>query len=131
MLLRRHDAAEIREGNLHRKLFGLSAVLAAVVCGSACQTVHYATQRSGGGGVVEDNADFFLFGLIGEKVVRMNEVCPAGPARWHNQETFVNGLLGVITLGIYTPRTIVIECAAAPPASPGPTSAEASAPSAG
>jgi Bor protein len=116
--------------HLHRKLFGAGALVALVLCTSACQTVHYATHRSGGGAVVEENADFFLFGLIGEKVVNMNDVCPAaGPARWYNQQSFVNGLLGVITFGIYTPRTIVIECSASSP-NPAPTSAEASAPSA-
>jgi hypothetical protein len=97
---------------MHSKLFRTGAVAALLLCTTGCQTVHYTTGRNAGGGRVEQNAPFFLWGLVGEKVVNMNEVCPdGGAARWKNQQTFLDGFLGTITLGIYSPRTIVIECA--------------------
>lgn len=96
---------------MHSKLLGIGAA-ALLLCTTGCQTVHYTTGRSAGGGRVQQNAPFFLWGLVGTKVVNMNEVCPeAGAARWQNQQTFLDGFLSVITLGIYSPRTIVIECA--------------------
>jgi hypothetical protein len=92
------------------KSLGIAAVAALLLSG--CQTVHYTTGRNAGGGRVEQNAPFFLWGLVGEKVVNLNEVCPqGGAARWKNEQTFLDGFLGFITLGIYSPRTIVIECA--------------------
>lgn len=96
---------------MHSKLFGVAAAAALLFCTTGCQTVHYTTNRHGGGGQVEQNAPFFLWGLVGEKVVNLNEVCAHGAARWHNQQTFLDGFLGAITLGIYSPRTIFIECA--------------------
>lgn len=99
---------------MHSRLSGIGAAAALLLCTTGCQTVHYTTNRPAGGAHVEQNAPFFLWGLVGEKVVNMNEVCPnGGPARWHNQETFLDGFLATITLGIYSPRTIVIECASA------------------
>ena len=79
---------------------------------TGCQTVSYTTNRTGGGNRIEQNAPFFLWGLAGEKVVDMDALCPNGPARWYSQQTFLDGFLSTITLGLYSPRTIVIECAA-------------------
>ncbi len=78
---------------------------------SGCFTVRYTTNRESGGTHHEEGADFFLWGLVGEKVVSLDGICPQGVARWYNQATFLNGFLYVITLGIYAPRTIVVECA--------------------
>jgi hypothetical protein len=52
-----------------------------------------------------------------------------------NQQSFVDGLLGAITIGIYIPRTIEIECAGGKaggwepaPLAAAPLAAEGSAP---
>lgn len=79
---------------------------------TGCQTVSYTTNRTGGGNRIEQSAPFFFWGLSGEKVVDMDALCPNGPARWYSQQTFLDGFLSTITLGIYSPRTVVIECAA-------------------
>jgi hypothetical protein len=78
---------------------------------SGCYTTRYQTNLSPGGPKVEDKGHYFLWGLIGEKKIDMKQACPNGAARWMNQQSFVDGLLGAITLGIYIPRSIEIECA--------------------
>lgn len=75
-----------------------------------CQTIRYTTDQAGGGGRFEEKAPFFLWGLVGEKEVQMSKLCPRGPARWYSQQTFWDGAFEVTTLGIYSPRTIVVEC---------------------
>jgi hypothetical protein len=86
----------------------LAAALLALA--PSCQTIRYTTGQSGGGGRIEQKAPFFLWGLVGEKEIQMGELCPRGPARWYSQQTFWDGAFEVTTLGIYSPRTIVVEC---------------------
>jgi hypothetical protein len=78
---------------------------------SGCYTVRYTTNQQPEGAHHEEGAPFFLWGLVGEKVVSLDTLCPQGVARWYNQMTFVDGLLSFITIGIYAPRTIVVDCA--------------------
>jgi len=87
----------------------ISAVLlGALLCG--CYTVRYTTGQNPGGSHHEEGANFFLWGLVGEKSVNLDTICPQGVARWKNQATFLDGFLSVITLGIYEPRTITVDC---------------------
>jgi len=37
--------------------------------------------------------------------------CPQGVARVETQQTFANGLVNFITIGIYSPRAVTITCA--------------------
>ncbi len=57
-----------------------------------------------------------IFGLVtlsGD--VQLNEICPDGAAVIHNRMTLVNGLVMAVTGSIYTPTTVKIWCASAPP----------------
>ncbi len=89
----------------------LFPLLAGVILLSGCYTVRYTTNQEIGGSHHEEGASFFLWGLVGEKNVNLDTICPQGVARWYNQATFLDGFLSIITLGIYVPRTIVVECA--------------------
>ncbi len=93
-----------------------------LVLSAGCNTVRYHTNLPGGGGRRQETASFFLWGLVGEKVVNLDAVCPSGTARWQNEKTFLDGFLEVVTLGIYTPRTITMECAS-PVVAPAPVGA--------
>jgi hypothetical protein len=84
--------------------------LASLVLATGCYTVRFQTNLPPGGAKYEEKGNFFLWGLVGEKEVDLKKLCPAGPARWQNQQTFVDGLIGTVTLGIYIPRTINVEC---------------------
>ena len=53
----------------------------------------------------------FVGGLIGHPEINVRKMCPAGAAKIETFRSFGNGLIGVVTLGIYTPRTIRITCA--------------------
>ncbi len=87
----------------------LAAVLASTLTG--CYTISYQTKAAGSGQYHEDRGDFFFWGLAGDKTVDLKAMCPQGASRWKSQQTFVDGLLGVVTLGIYIPRHVTVECA--------------------
>jgi hypothetical protein len=92
---------------------GTAATLAAAFLATGCYTTRFQSNLAPGGAKFEEKGNFFLWGLVGEKEVDLKKMCPAGPARWQNQQTFVDGLIGAVTLGIYIPRTITVECTGA------------------
>ncbi len=101
------------------KIIRMTAMLAAAFLATGCYTTRFQTNLAPGGAKFEEKGNFFLWGLVGEKEVDLKKLCPAGAARWQNQQTFVDGLVGVVTLGIYIPRTIDVECTAAKAAGAG------------
>lgn len=55
---------------------------------------------------------FFLWGLAGHADVDVRKVCSgADVAEVQTSETFLNGLVSGVTLGIYAPRTVSVTCA--------------------
>jgi hypothetical protein len=88
----------------------LSAVL---LVAAGCYSV---TARPDGGFKVatkpsfEQRQDFFLWGLVGETHIDTQQVCPRGTSQIQSQLTFVDGLLTVVTLGIYSPQSARIWC---------------------
>ena len=93
------------------KLALCSAIL--LLC-SACATV---TIRPDGGARInstptfEQSYGFFLGGLIGEANIEVSKICKdKTPTQMQTEFTFVNGLLGAITLGLYSPRTAKVWC---------------------
>ena len=55
----------------------------------------------------------WLGGLINpDSRLELQAVCPGGSnATIHQEQTFLNGLVGVLTVGIYVPRTVKVRCA--------------------
>lgn len=59
----------------------------------------------------EGTSHFIFWGLGQEKLINPNEVCgDKGVAQVATKTSFLNGLLGGITWGIYAPRDYVIYC---------------------
>ena len=89
------------------------AVLAVVALAglSGCHNVRYDTGRPASDRVVNVPVNFFLWGFVGQKVVDLDAACPEGAASWQNQATVVDALIDVVTLGIWSPRTVTIRCA--------------------
>jgi len=59
----------------------------------------------------EDSKNFFLFGLVGEERVDVAAVCGDGSVtQMQSQQTFLDGLYGGLTLGIYVPHTVKVGC---------------------
>lgn len=91
---------------------GLALALTAfLVTGCYHQVVHTGATPATGNAVVKKTAAIYFFGLVGAEVNTTAD-CPSGVAVIETQQTFINGLVGVLTLGIYTPRTVTITCAA-------------------
>ncbi len=60
--------------------------------------------------VYEEWHNHWLGGLIGEKNLDVELLCPSGNATIHNEQTFLNGLVSALTASIYTPTTVKIRC---------------------
>lgn len=59
----------------------------------------------------EAKQSFFLAGLIGERHVDVQSICQQRPVvQMQTVDTFSDSLLGMVTLGIYTPRTARVWC---------------------
>jgi hypothetical protein len=99
-----------RGGRRRSVLVAGLAALSAVASG--CYTNTMMTGRPGDGMVRERSLNFFVAGLFGQEKVDLDAVCPQGVSRFGDLTTFTDGLLGMVTLGFYTPRTAEIECAA-------------------
>jgi Bor protein len=84
---------------------------AAALALAACQTIRYEAGRPASPRHVELQVHFFFWGLSGKPVIDLDAACPEGVARWRSEATAGNWLVDVVTLGIYNPRTITIECA--------------------
>ena len=52
----------------------------------------------------------WLGGLIGERNIDIDTVCPSGNATIHDEQSFLNGLVAGLTAGIYTPTEVKIRC---------------------
>jgi Bor protein len=60
-------------------------------------------------------ASSWIYGLVPPKTVETAAKCSEGVAKVETQHTFLNQLVGFLTLGIYTPMQIRVTCAAATP----------------
>ena len=87
-----------------------AAFLAVLAAG--CYHVTVDTGRSPSGQTIERPwANSFVYGLVPPPVVETASQCPNGVARVESQISFLNGLVAVLTLSIYTPMTITVQCA--------------------
>jgi hypothetical protein len=60
----------------------------------------------------ESFASCWIYGLVPPSTVATASKCPDGVAIVETQQSFVNGLVGILTFGIYTPMEIKVTCAA-------------------
>ena len=89
-------------------LLGLMIVLA------GCYAASVDTGRPPSAKVIKKSfAASWIHGLIPPKTVETAADCPNGVSRVETQLSFVNHLVGMLTLGIYTPMQIVVTCASA------------------
>jgi hypothetical protein len=87
--------------------------LAPAVLLTACFHQVVQTGRTPGPTVVEKQwVNTFIFGLVAAQPIDVRQQCPNGVATIETQESFANGLVGVLTLGIYTPQSVKVTCAA-------------------
>ena len=98
-----------------RGLIGLriGALTVLAVTGVGC---YHATIESGlppsSQTVENDWAPSWIAGLVPPKTVETAERCPDGVAKVETRLSFLNQVVSIITLGIYTPMSIRVTCAA-------------------
>lgn len=85
--------------------------VAAALALAGCQTIRYETGRPVSPRHVEQQVRFWFWGLAGKPVIDLDAACPEGVGRWRSEATAGDWFVDVITLGIYNPRTVTIECA--------------------
>ena len=88
--------------------------IALCVLGTACSTVtirDQGMQKLSSEPTWEKSEPFFFWGLAGTANVNVEDICNhRNPAQLQTQRTFVDSLLGIITLGIYSPRSAKVWC---------------------
>ena len=91
-----------------RVMIGLGLVVVATGCFEHTYTLGAGAPT---GPVVYDEwQNHWLSGLIGEKNLDLGVLCPSGNATIHDEQSFLNGLVAVLTVGIYSPTTVKIRC---------------------
>ena len=86
-------------------------VFALALLGSGCMTSSYNSARLPSAEVKSERAEFYLYGLVGEKTVDLAALCPGGVANFRQQFALNDVFMQIITCGIYCPMTIEVHCA--------------------
>ena len=60
----------------------------------------------------------WLGGAVPAEEISTVAQCPSGVATIETQQSFLNGLVGLLTLGIYTPQDVKVTCASGSAAAP-------------
>ncbi len=90
-----------------------AGVLCAVLLvSSACYRQVVQTGRTPAATVIDRPwTHTWLWGLVPASPIDVTSQCRSGIATVVTEQSFMNGLVGVLTLGIYTPRHVTITCA--------------------
>jgi hypothetical protein len=89
-----------------------SSLLAVVVVLAGCYHANIETGLPPGTQTLEQKwASAWVYGLVPPAVVETASRCPNGVARVETQLSFLNQVVALLTIGIYTPMTIVVTCA--------------------
>ena len=99
-----------------------------LVGATGCYHVTYSNGRGRGPAHKSGTNHFFIAGLVNTAEVDLAASCPAGVDKLDVHQTFVDGFLGSITLGIYTPRSWSAWCTPAVLSAATPASVPAGAP---
>ena len=93
-----------------RHKLGLLSVVAVLSAG--CNHATIDTGLTPSTEKIEDKwASGWIFGLVPPETVETAEECTNGVARVETELSFLNQLVGILTIGIYTPMSIVVTCA--------------------
>ncbi len=89
----------------------LTLVAAALlVTAAGCHTMRFELVNEPAASVVSEHKSYFLWGLAPTMDVNVLDKCPNGAAAVREQTTFLDGLMGLPTLGIWSPRSTKYYC---------------------
>ena len=86
------------------------ALVLVVVAMTGCHTMRFGVEDGHAHNVVKERRNFYFWGLTPELQIDVSRHCPSGAVAVKDEQTFVDGLLSLITLGIYAPRTSEYHC---------------------
>ncbi len=90
----------------------LAVVATLAVSGSACFHQSVSSGPAPSSNVVDHQfVATWLWGIIAAKPIDVRQECPSGVAKVETEQSFVNGLVGIVTLGIYSPQHLRVTCA--------------------
>jgi len=89
----------------------IGTVLLTAAAGCYEHTYTLGTGAPVGPVVYDEWQNHWLSGLVGEKNLDIGVLCPSGNATIHDEQSFLNGLVSVLTFGIYSPTVVEIRCA--------------------
>jgi len=85
-------------------------ILAGLLAG--CHTMRFELEQVPGARRVQDRHSYFFWGLVPTKVIDVREKCPSGAAAVRENTSFLDGLLGLPFLGIWSFRSTTYFCLA-------------------
>jgi hypothetical protein len=89
------------------------AIILLVATTAGCYRATVDTGRTPSGQTVRNDwAHSFVAGLVPPATVQTAQQCPAGVARVETQHSILNMLVTSLTFGLYSPMTIMVQCAA-------------------
>lgn len=95
------------------KIWGIAIVLLAAIFAGGCYHATIETGLTPSSEVIKESfASCWVYGLVPPKTIEAQMKCKNGVARVETQHSFLTQLVGVLTLGIYTPIEITVTCAA-------------------
>jgi len=90
-----------------------AAMLGAVFLGTGCYHATIETGATPSAEFAEEQwAASWVYGLVPPKIMNTAAKCTSGVAKVETQHSFLNGLVAVLTFGIFTPINIKATCAA-------------------
>ena len=97
-----------------------SLLLCSLVMWGGCHHARIETRATPSTVVIDESRSAsWVCGLVPPKILETAGKCPSGGARVETRLGFLNQVVGVLTLGIYTPMDVKVTCALAPRAEGG------------
>lgn len=95
-----------------RRLLFTAVAIVLAVAAVGCHSMRFEVGDGPVGREVHERKAFFIAGLVPTKRVDVSKHCPEGAVAVSEETTFLDGLLGFLTLNIYTPRSSTYHCRA-------------------
>ncbi len=90
----------------------LAGVLIAALLSAGCYHATIDTGRAPSmDTIVRPWANSWVYGLVPPQTLETAQRCQSGVAKVETMHSFLNGLVGALTFGIYTPMTLKVTCA--------------------
>jgi Bor protein len=89
-----------------------TTIAALLLLSAGCYHASIESGRKPGNDKIEkDWAAGWAWGLVGPEPIQAHSSCTSGLSKVETEHSFLNGLVGALTLGIYTPMHLTVTCA--------------------